>query len=132
MDLSIVTLYQLVTTLLGTLTVHGHGGSNSAAALDTTAAGDLWDSTLGINTTSAFSTRNAPLASSSGDNGLVVYSLPSMVDGLSVGVSTQLDYSRWFSFNCIGLTYAGIDGLSVSYGAGESEVQPMFLVTKQL
>ena len=35
---------------LGTLTVHGHGGSNSAAALDTTAAGDFWDNTLGIAT----------------------------------------------------------------------------------
>ena len=33
---------------LGTLTVHGHGGSNAAAALDTTAAGDFWDNTLGI------------------------------------------------------------------------------------
>merc|ERR1712127_1177253 len=45
---------------LGTLTVHGHGGSNSASALDTTAAGDLWDNTL-INTTAAASTRMAPL-----------------------------------------------------------------------
>ena len=34
---------------IGTLAVHGHGGSNAAAALDTTAAGDLWDSTLGIS-----------------------------------------------------------------------------------
>ena len=47
---TITTLYQLVTTTLGTLTVHGHGGSNSAAALDTTAAGDFWDNTLGIGT----------------------------------------------------------------------------------
>ena len=38
---------------LGTLTVHGHGGSNSAAALDTTAAGDFWDNTLGIATATA-------------------------------------------------------------------------------
>ena len=104
---------------LGTLTVHGHGGSNSAAALDTTAAGDLWDSTLGINTTAAFSTRNAPLASASGDN-LVVYSLPSMIDGLSVGVSTQLTTAGGDASTAYGLTYAGIDGLSVSYGQGNS------------
>tara|TARA_B110000444_G_scaffold89201_1_gene84362 strand:+ start:111 stop:1073 length:963 start_codon:yes stop_codon:yes gene_type:complete len=104
---------------LGTLTVHGHGGSNSAAALDTTAAGDLWDSTLGINTTSAFSTRNAPLASSSGDN-LVVYSLPSMIDGLSVGVSTQLTTAGGDASTAYGLTYAGIDGLSLSFGQGNT------------
>ena len=65
---------------LGTLTVHGHGGSNSAAALDTTAAGDFWDNTLGIGTS------DKPQASASG-NGLVVYSLPSVVDGLAAGVS---------------------------------------------
>ena len=105
---------------IGTLTVHGHGGSNSAAALDTTAAGDLWDSTLGINTTAAFSTRNAPLASSSGNN-LVVYSLPSMIDDLSVGVSTQLTTAGGSASTAFGLTYAGVDGLSVSYGQGKSE-----------
>ena len=104
---------------LGTLTVHGHGGSNSAAALDTTAAGDLWDSTLGINTTAAFSTRNAPLASASGDN-LVVYSLPSMIDGLSVGVSTQLTTAGGDASTAYGLTYAGIDGLSLSFGQGNT------------
>jgi outer membrane protein OmpU len=108
---------------LGTLTVHGHGGSNSAAALDTTAAGDLWDSTLGINTTSAFSTRNAPLASSGGDN-LVVYSLPSIIDGLSVGVSTQLTTAGGDASTAYGLTYAGIDGLSVSFGKGSTDGTP--------
>ena len=65
---------------LGTLTVHGHGGSNAAAALDTTAAGDLWDNTL-MNTTAAASTRMAPIASTSGNN-LMVYALPTMITGL--------------------------------------------------
>ena len=59
---------------LGTITVHGHGGSNSASALDGTAAGDFWDNTLGISST------NTPQAGASG-NGLVVYSLPAVVDG---------------------------------------------------
>jgi len=47
---------------LGTLTVHGHGGTNAGSALDTTAAGDLWDNTLGI------STANDPAAGASGNN----------------------------------------------------------------
>src|SRR5210317_2509825 len=65
---------------LGTLTVHGHGGSNAAAAIDTTAAGDLWNTTLGI------STANDPSEGPSGD-GLVAYALPSFADGLAVNTT---------------------------------------------
>jgi len=93
---------------LGTLTVHGHGGSNSAAALDTTAAGDFWDNTLGISST------NTPQASASG-NGLVVYSLPSVVDGLSAAVSYASDGNNNEGSTAFGLTYAGVEGLSVCF-----------------
>ena len=103
---------------LGTLTVHGHGGSNSAAALDTTAAGDFWDNTLGIGTATG-GAGDTPQASASG-NGLVVYSLPSVVDGLSAGVSYASAGENNEGSTAFGLTYAGIDGLSVSYGQGES------------
>jgi len=103
---------------LGTLTVHGHGGSNSAAALDTTAAGDFWDNTLGIGTATG-GAGDTPQASASG-NGLVVYSLPSMVDGLSVGVSYASAGENNEGSTAFGLTYAGVEGLSVSYGKGES------------
>ena len=98
---------------IGTVTVHGHGGSNSAAALDTTAAGDFWDNTLGISST------NTPQASASG-NGLVVYSLPSVVDGLSAAVSYASDGNNNEGSTAFGLTYAGVEGLSVSYGKGEN------------
>ena len=104
---------------LGTLTVHGHGGANSAAALDTTAAGDLWDNTL-INTTSVNSTRMAPLASTSGDN-LLVYSLPTLVDGLAVGGSYQALNTTGSGSTAFGATYSGIEGLSLSYGQGSSD-----------
>ena len=104
---------------LGTLTVHGHGGSNSAAALDTTAAGDLWDNTL-INTTAALSTRKAPIASTSGDN-LMVYSLPTLVDGLAVAGSYQATNTTGSGSTAFGATYSGIEGLSLSYGQGSSD-----------
>jgi len=104
---------------LGTLTVHGHGGSNAAAALDTTAAGDLWDNTL-INTTATASTRMAPLASKSGDN-LMVYSLPTLVDGLAVAGSYQAANTTGSGSTALGVTYSGIEGLSLSYGQGSSD-----------
>ena len=99
---------------LGTLTVHGHGGSNSAAALDTTAAGDLWDSTLGITSS------NDPDASASGNN-LVVYSLPSVVDGLSLAASYASDGENDAGSTAYGATYTGIEGLSLSFGKGSSK-----------
>jgi len=103
---------------IGTVTVHGHGGSNAAAALDTTAAGDLWDNTLGIGTATG-GAGDTPQASASG-NGLIVYSLPSMVDGLSVGVSYASAGENNEGSTAYGLTYAGVEGLSVSYGQGEN------------
>ena len=99
---------------IGTVTVHGHGGSNSAAALDTTAAGDLWDSTLGITST------NDPDASASGNN-LVVYSLPSVVDGLSLAASYASDGENDAGSTAYGATYTGIEGLSLSFGKGSSK-----------
>jgi outer membrane protein OmpU len=104
---------------LGTLTLHGHGGANSAAALDKTAAGDLWDNTL-MNTTSAASTRMAPLASKSGDN-LLVYKLPTMIDGLALAGSYQAANTTGTGSSAFGASYTGIEGLSVSYGSGNSE-----------
>ena len=100
---------------LGTLTVHGHGGSNAAAALDTTAAGDLWDSTLGISGTAS----DTPQASTSG-NDIVVYSLPTMVDGLAAAVSYTNEGETHEASTAFGITYTGVEGLSVSYGQGES------------
>ena len=96
---------------LGTVTVHGHGGTNSASALDGTAAGDFWDSTLGI------SAANDPAAAASGNN-LVVYSLPSVVDGLSLAASYASDGENDAGSTAYGATYTGIDGLTLSFGKG--------------
>ena len=97
---------------LGTLTVHGHGGSNSAAALDTTAAGDFWDNTLGISST------NTPQAGASG-NGLVVYSLPAVVDGLALGASYASAGENDAGSMAYGAVYTGVEGLTLSLGKGE-------------
>jgi outer membrane protein OmpU len=102
---------------IGTIAVHGHGGSNAAAALDTTAAGDLWDSTLGIS--SAVADKDTPQASTSG-NDIVVYTLPTMVDGLAAAVSYTNEGETHEASTAFGITYTGVEGLSVSYGQGES------------
>jgi outer membrane protein OmpU len=94
---------------LGSLKFSGEGGSSAQSALDTTAAGDIWDNGFGIS---------SPSASDAGDNSML-YTLPSLMDdltlkaGYSPGRAGQDGATSWSA------TYAGVDGLSVSYGFGE-------------
>jgi outer membrane protein OmpU len=101
------------TDALGTLTVHGHGGTNSASALDGTAAGDLWDNTL-------IAKGNQPQAAASG-NGLVVYTLPTVMDDLSVAASYASAGENIDGSSAFGVTYAGVEGLTLSLGLGTDD-----------
>ena len=104
---------------LGTLTVHGHGGSNAAAAVDATASGDLWDNTLGI-TTAASNGGFTPKAGPSGA-GLVVYTLPSIADGVALNVSYDSAGENDEGSTALGIVYTGIEGLTVSLGSGNDQ-----------
>ena len=95
---------------LGTLVFSGHGGSSAQSALDTTAAGDIWDQTLGIT---------GITASAAGDDSLL-YTLPSMLDGLSLSVSMSPGRAAQETHTAWGATYSGFEGLSISYGVGDS------------
>ena len=97
---------------LGTLTVHGHGGSNAAAAIDATASGDLWDNTLGI------STSNDPSTGPSG-NGLVQYTLPAFTDGLAVNATYSSVGENDGGSGAFGVVYTGVEGLTVKFGSAE-------------
>ena len=95
---------------LGTLVFSGHGGSSAQSALDTTAAGDIWNETLGIT---------GIQASAAGDDSLL-YTLPSMVDGLSLSVSMSPGRAAQETHTAWAATYSGFEGLSISYGVGDS------------
>ncbi len=100
------------TDAMGTITVHGHGGSNAASALDTTAAGDLWDNTL-------IAKANKPQAAASGNN-IVVYKLPAVIDDVAISASYATDGEDDASSTAWGLVYTGFEGLSFSYGQGNN------------
>jgi outer membrane protein OmpU len=102
---------------MGTLTVHGHGGSNAASALDTTAAGDLWDNTLGMTTGA---TGTAPKGAASG-NGLVVYTLPALADGVAASVSYASEGENNEGSTALGITFTGVEGLTVNLGKGDNK-----------
>ena len=103
---------------LGTLVFHGEGGSSAASALDTTAAGDIWDTFDGKKGAAAAEAGVGVTDTAAGDNSLF-YTLPSLVDGLSVSASYEPQGSGAESAVGFAGTYSGVEGLSVSYGTTE-------------
>ena len=59
---------------LGTLVFSGEGGSSAQSAIDTTAAGDLWDNGSGFTA----------IRSSEAGNNSMMYTLPSLMDDLTL------------------------------------------------
>ncbi|MDA7638641.1 porin [Candidatus Pelagibacter sp.] len=100
---------------LGTLVFHGEGGDSAQNAVGDTAAGNIWDN---------FDTRvtgAATLSESQAGNNIMHYTLPSLVDDLTVAVSYTPAGANDESSSAFGLTYAGVEGLSVSYGQGSAD-----------
>jgi outer membrane protein OmpU len=95
---------------LGTIKFSGEGGKSSTAAIDTSAAGDLWDN--------YDDEEMEPTETGTSDN-MFMYTLPAMVDGISANVSYEPTGSGTESAIQYGITYSGIDGLSVSYATGD-------------
>ena len=96
---------------LGTLKFSGEGGSSAQSAIDTTAAGDLWNN--GSNVT-------APRAAEAGNNSLY-YTLPSIMDDLAVKLSMSPGGAGGGTATSWAIGYTGVEGLSVDYGVGETE-----------
>ena len=96
---------------LGTIKFAGHGGSSAVSALDTTAAGDLWDNYDAED-------GHEPTGVGTGDN-IITYTLPSVMDDLTLAASYKPTGSASDSATGFSATYSGVEGLSVSYGNGD-------------
>ena len=95
---------------LGTIKFSGEGGKSSTSAIDTSAAGDLWDN--------YDDEEMEPTETGTSDN-MFMYTLPAMMDGISANVSYEPTGEGTESAIQYGVTYSGIDGLSVSYATGD-------------
>jgi len=107
---------------LGTFKFSGHGGSTAASAMDATAAGDIWDNFDGVGNGGT----GVVVSAAEGGNNSIFYTLPSLVDGLAVtasyrpaGSTTTTTHNA--SATGYGVTYSGVEGLSVSYGVANKE-----------
>jgi len=96
---------------LGSLKFSGEGGSSATSALDTTAAGDIWDAYDIASTVH-------PTGIGGGSNSML-YTLPALMDGLSLNASFNPSGTGTESAMGYSATYTGVDGLSVSYGSGD-------------
>ena len=100
---------------LGTLVFHGEGGSSAQTAMDTTAAGDLWDNGYGI------SVANDPSTSATSNN-MIFYTLPTLADGVAITASyTPRGAGAINSSAAFGLAYTGFEGLELNYAQGEND-----------
>jgi outer membrane protein OmpU len=99
---------------MGTLKYYGEGGDSAQNAVGDTAAGNIWDLWDGRNGAAS------KLKESNGGTNFH-WTLPSMVDDLTVAVSYQPAGTSDESDTAVALTYAGVEGLSVSYGMGSDD-----------
>jgi len=105
---------------LGTLIFSGHGGSSATTKINTTAAGDIWDSFDGTLTASNSASGKGISEAGAGDDSFF-YTAPEMVGGLAINLSynpantTEAGESAYG----YGLTYTGVEGLTVSYASAD-------------
>jgi len=102
---------------LGSIVVAGDGAGNAQSDLDTTAAGDIWDNGFKAG---AADTAYVAMAGSDASDNSVNYTLPTLMDDLSISASYSSGGAAVQSTTAFGATYTGVEGLSVSYGAGEN------------
>ena len=100
---------------LGTLVFSGEGGSSAQSAIDTTAAGDIWDNGSGF-----YATGSSPIAAEAGDNSML-YTLPSIMDDLTVKASYSPGGAGGGSATAWSLGYTGVEGLTLDYAQGQVE-----------
>jgi len=99
----------------GTLVFSGEGADSAENAVGDTAAGNIWDTYDGRQGA------NSKLKESNATDDMFNYTLPSMVDDLTVAVSYVPAAATGSSDTAFSLTYAGVDGLTMSYGQGSSD-----------
>ena len=96
---------------LGTLVFSGEGGSSAQSAIDTTAAGDLWNNGSGFT---------APRSAEAGDNSMM-YTLPSLMDDLTLKASYSPGSAGGGSATAWSASYSGVEGLTLDYAVGQTE-----------
>ena len=100
---------------LGTLVLAGEGGSSATSSIDGTAAGDIWDTFDGARGY----TTGVAVSDAGGVANNLFYTLPSIVDGLSIFGNYNPQGSARESSTGFGITYTGVEGLTAKYAVAD-------------
>ena len=103
---------------MGTLVFSGEGGNSATTAMDASAAGNVWDTFDGARGTIV--TAVAQSDSAPGDNSFL-YTLPAMMDGLSIDLSYKPQGSGAESASGYGISYTAVEGLTAKYSSTNIE-----------
>ena len=105
---------------LGTLVMSGEGGSSTASAIDTTAAGDLWDAFDGMTNADGQTDGQGVASATAGVGGnAFFYTSPELMEGLTLTASWGPSAATTEAKTGYGLNYTGVEGLSVSYASAD-------------
>jgi outer membrane protein OmpU len=105
---------------LGTLVFSGEGGSSTASAIDTTAAGDLWDAFDGMTNADAQTDANGVASATAGvGNNAFFYTTPELMEGLTFTASWGPSAAATEAKTGYGLNYTGVEGLTVKYASAD-------------
>jgi outer membrane protein OmpU len=96
---------------MGALKFSGEGGSSANSAIDTTAAGDLWNNGSGMG---------GPIAPNAGNNSLF-YTFPTMVDDVAVTASYSPGRAGQDSAISYAAGFTGVEGLALNIARGNKE-----------
>ena len=95
---------------MGTFVFSGEGGSSAQGAMDSGAAGDLWDNGTGVSEITG---------AAAGDNSMF-YTLPELMDGVTLTASMSPGRAAQETHTSYGVAFTGVEGLSVKFGTGDS------------
>ena len=107
---------------MGTLTLAGHGGSSATSAIDTTAAGDMWDNFDGLTVLGGTTLADAGIGNGGEDNSFF-YTSPDLMDGLNFTLSYNPQTTTNKGETGYGVNFTGMEGLSISYAMSDEETQ---------
>ena len=105
---------------MGTLTFNGEGGTTTSNMIDGSAAGDIWDKFDGLTNAAGLTNAGSVTATASAGNNSFYYSSPELMDGLTIQASYEPQTATEKSGTGLGLTYTGVEGLTVNYAEADA------------
>ena len=105
---------------LGTLTLSGHAGNSATTAIDTTAAGDMWDNFDQLSNDVGVTFPDLAIGNG-GENDSFFYSSPDLGMGVTFVASYDPQASGAESQMGYGINYTGVEGLTLNWATSDEE-----------